>query len=75
MKLILGLLMAAIVGIVVFLTLGMAIYGLYLAFSASVILGIIVLVLEPAPWVLGLIGFFSNPLVCEQIAKWAGLTV
>lgn len=52
---------------------GFWIYGLYLAFSASVILGVIVLILEPSPFVLGVIGLF-NPMVCEKIAKWAGMS-
>jgi hypothetical protein len=32
-----------------------SIYGLYLAFSASIVLGIIVLFVEPAPFIIGIV--------------------
>lgn len=51
---------------------GFTIYGLYVAFSASVILGIIVLIIEPSPLVIGIVAMF-RPDVCEQLAKWLGL--
>jgi len=36
------------------------IYGIYLAFSASIILGIIVLFLEPVPLIIGLVMFLCH---------------
>lgn len=35
--------------------LGCTVYGLYLAFSASILLGILVLFLEPSPFVIGFV--------------------
>lgn len=54
-------------------SLGLTVYGLYLAFSASIILGIVVLVLEPTPLVLAVIALVAKPDVCEAIAKWLNL--
>lgn len=51
---------------------GLSIYGLVLAFKASVVLGVIVLVVEPSPLVLGLVGVF-RPDVAQQLAHWLGL--
>jgi len=53
--------------------LGLAFYGLYLAFSASLILGVIVLIVEPLPLVLGLVGFLGHPEVAHKIAQWLGM--
>lgn len=52
---------------------GPTIYGAYLAFKASLILGIVVLVVEPAPMVLGWIAIFGHPEVAQKIAQWIGL--
>lgn len=52
---------------------GLSIYGACLAFSASLILGVIVILVEPAPLVLGLVAVFGNPQVCQQIAAYLGL--
>lgn len=49
------------------------IYGLYLAFSASIILGVIVLIVEPLPLILGIIGAFGHPEVARRIAEWLGM--
>lgn len=54
---------------------GPTFYGLYLAFKASFILGIAVLILEPSPWVIGVYALFGNPDICIRIAKWFGLDV
>jgi hypothetical protein len=59
--------------IILMITMGFWFYGLGLAFSASIVLGVIVLLLPPAPVILGLIGCFGNPNICEAIAKWLGL--
>jgi hypothetical protein len=37
------------------LSIGCTFYGLYLAFSASIILGIIALVVEPSPFIFGIV--------------------
>lgn len=49
---------------------GMSIYGLYLAFSASIILGIIAFFVEPSPLIFGLIMFFFDKNIPELIVEW-----
>lgn len=39
---------------------GISIYGLYLAFSASIALGIIALIVEPSPFIIGLLMIFVD---------------
>lgn len=45
------------------------IYGLYLAFAASLLLGFVVLLVEPAPLVIGLIALFGHPELCRRIVE------
>ena len=47
--------------------LAMAIYGLYLAFSASIILGIIVLLVEPSPLLIGLVMVFFHKNLAQML--------
>ena len=49
---------------------GMSIYGLILAFSASILLGIVTLILEPLPLVFGLAQFFFDKNIPEYIMQW-----
>lgn len=51
----------------------MSIYGLVLAFRASLILGVLVFVIQPAPFILGVLGLFGHPQVAKMIATWIGL--
>ena len=44
-------------------------YGLYLAFSASIVLGIIVLLVEPSPFIIGLYMLFGKD-VASAIQNW-----
>lgn len=44
-----------------------SIYGLYLAFSASIILGIVVLLIEPSPFIIGLIMFFFDKNLAQML--------
>lgn len=62
----------------VWLTLGLgffavSIYGLVLAFKASIILGLIALIVEPSPLALGLVALFGHPDIAHRIAAWLGL--
>jgi len=52
---------------------GLWIYGIYLAFSASVILGFLALILEPSPFLIGIIAVFGGSDLCEKLAKYLGL--
>lgn len=51
----------------------LSIYGLVLAFKASIVLGVLALFLEPSPFILGLLGIFGHPEVAHKIAAWIGL--
>lgn len=66
MKVIVGLLYLAFV----LLLLASTVYGLYLAFSASIILGIIVFICEPSPAVIGLVMFFFDKNIPELLMQW-----
>ena len=59
----------ALIGLWATLILG-TFYGLYLAFSASIILGIIVLFVEPAPLVFGLVMMFMHVNLATEIMSW-----
>lgn len=48
-------------------------YGAYLAFKASIILGIVALVVEPSPAVIGWIAILGRSDVCQKIAAWLHL--
>ncbi len=45
----------------------MSVYGLYLAFSASIILGIVVLLVEPSPFLIGVLMFFFDYNLAQVI--------
>jgi hypothetical protein len=51
---------------------GVAIYGLVLAFSASICLGIICLVAEPAPLIIGLAKLFWGVDLAQRVMEWIG---
>lgn len=53
----------------------LTIYGLVLAFKASIILGIIVLVLEPSPFILGLLAVFGMSDIAQKIATWLNFPI
>lgn len=54
---------------------GVSCYGLYCAFSASIILGFCVLFLEPAPLILGLVHLFTNIDLVGEIVTWLNLPI
>ncbi len=51
----------------------LTVYGVYLAFSASIILGVIVLILEPSPLIIALVTLFLKPDLCQTIVKWLNI--
>lgn len=60
-----GMGMLGIILVVLFILIipfGIIIYGLYLAFSASILLGIIAFVVEPSPFVFGVAMLFGKNL-------------
>jgi len=48
---------------------GISIYGLVLCFKASIILGIIALVIEPTPLIVGLCAIFGKD-IANAIQNW-----
>lgn len=59
--------------VLVFMPLALSIYGLYLAFSASIVLGFLALIIEPSPFILGVLALFGHPEVAQKIVTWIGL--
>lgn len=49
---------------------GLTFYGLYLAFSASIVLGIIALIVEPSPFIFGLVMFAFDKNIPQAIMTW-----
>jgi len=47
-----------------------SVYGLYLAFSASIVLGIIVLVVEPSPFVIGVVAMFFHKDLAQMLVDF-----
>lgn len=58
-----------IAGLIIF-PIAMSIYGIYLAFSASIILGIAALFVEPAPFVFGVVMFFFDKNLPQMIVDF-----
>lgn len=52
------------------LLIGCTIYGLYLAFSASIILGFVVLLIEPSPLIIGLVMFVWHKNLAQMIIDY-----
>lgn len=53
-----------------FFCLGMTFYGLYLAFSASIILGILAFIIEPSPFIFGVVMFFFDKDLPQMLIEW-----
>lgn len=64
--------LAGVIGVVAFsmFTCGLAIYGLVLAFSASVVLGVLALFIQPSPLIFGICMFFFQKNLPEMIIQW-----
>jgi hypothetical protein len=52
---------------------GVSIFGLFLAFKASILLGILALVIEPAPLVIGVVYLFTGTDLAQKVATYLGL--
>jgi len=59
----------AIVGIFLF-TVCAVLYGIYLAFCASILLGILVLLVEPSPLVIGLVMIFFHKNLAQMLVDF-----
>ena len=67
-----GILMLLVIAFWLFV-ITMGVVGIIVNFSASVILGIIGLILSPMNPVIGIVYTFVNPNISEEIARWAHL--
>jgi hypothetical protein len=56
----------------IILFIGCCVYGVILAFYASIVLGIITVIVEPLPLLFGLMGLVNHD-ICNAIAKIIGL--
>jgi len=52
---------------------GITILGLYLAFSVSIILGLLLCLLEPGPFIVGAVYILYNINIIERLANYLGL--
>lgn len=50
--------------------LGATIYGLYLAFSASLLVGILALIIEPSPLIIGLVMLFFDKNLAQMLVDF-----
>ena len=66
----LGALGGLIIFLLAFFSIAMSIYGLYLAFSASIVLGILAFLIEPSPLVFGLVMFFFDKNLPQMIVDF-----
>lgn len=57
------------IGFLVALAIVPTIVGLYLAFSAHILLGLLALLVEPSPWFIGIIYLVSGHDVCVKIME------
>lgn len=51
-------------------TIGLSLYGLVLAFSASIVLGLVTLFVEPLPFVIGLVKVFAHIDLAHRIVEF-----
>lgn len=70
-----GLAGLGVIGIVLFVAICMipiiaSIYGIILAFKASILLGVVALFVEPAPFVFGIVMMFGGINLPERIVAW-----
>lgn len=49
---------------------GAAIYGVYLAFSASILLGVLVLFIQPSPLIIGLAMLFFHKNLAQMLIEF-----
>lgn len=62
-----GILLAVLMA---FGVIGLSLYGLVLAFSASIILGVVTLFVEPLPLVIGLVKVFAHIDLAHRIVEF-----
>lgn len=61
-----------LVGVVIWIGIALGLlaatfYGLYLAFSASILLGVIVFLVEPSPLIIGLVMLFFHKNLAQML--------
>ena len=62
-----GVLGALIMIVIIVGAIVASIYGLYLAFSASILLGILALFVEPSPLIIGLVMMFFHKNLAQML--------
>lgn len=52
-----------------FVPIGISLYGLVLAFKASLLIGVLALIIEPAPFIIGLVYLVSDVNIAQKAAE------
>ncbi len=63
----------AIIGVVAAVPFALSIYGIILAFRASLVIGFLALLLEPSPLIFGAAKFFFDTDLAQALATSLGL--
>lgn len=58
-----------VVGLIIF-SLVATVFGLVLAFKASILLGIIVLLLEPSAYIIGVVYLIGHVNLAQRVMEW-----
>lgn len=61
--------------LVLVVVIGPTLIGLSLAFKASIILGIVTLLLEPTPFIFGVAALLGHPELLKKLADWLHLPI
>ncbi len=48
-----------------------SVYGIVLAFKASIVLGLVVLVVEPTPFIIGAVYLLTGTDLAQRVVQWA----
>lgn len=63
-----GVMVLGLLMLVIFLAI--TVHGLVLAFSASILLGIVVLIVEPAPFIIGLVYWVGGIDLAQRLVEF-----
>jgi hypothetical protein len=68
----------SVLGLIVFIALcfgplALSIYGIVLAFKASAVVGLLALLVEPSPLIIGFAAFFCHVDLAQRMAQALGL--
>lgn len=59
--------------LVLLILIGPGLLGIYLTFKASIILGIVAIIIQPSPTIFGWLAIFGMSDIPQKIANWLNL--